>query len=144
MVHCRRDVFMQSWCSHYDRKTKGKTNKQTFLFISPLCFCHLFAARVCLGPRVCESSPATLLVFYSTVCRHPPVTSGPLSRLSHGCGMLQQLQCAASVHEGMLYGRAKSLYFWRWQLAGIVLQEEDKRSFSTCVLSFLPRTQFLL
>lgn len=130
MVHCWCDVFMQSWCSHCDRKTKGKTNKQTFLFISPLCFCRLFAARVCLGPRVCESSPATLLVFHSTVCRHPAVTSGPHNPLSCGCGMLHQLQRedrAASVHVGMLHGRAENLYFWRRQLAALVLLENGSR-----------------
>lgn len=33
MVHCRRYVFMQSWCSHCDRKKKGKQiNRHSFLF----------------------------------------------------------------------------------------------------------------
>lgn len=149
MVHCRHDVFMRSWCSHCDRKKKGKQiNTHSFLF-PHFVFAVCSNPSVCLGPRVCEPSPATLLVFHSTVCRQPPVTSGPLSHLPRGCGMLQREVPAASLHGGMLCGRAKSLYFWRRQFAALVLlkngsRENIKGAFPLAFSPFFPEQDFIL
>lgn len=114
-------------------KKKRKTNKQTLLFISPLCFFFAVCSqpRVCLGPGVCESSPchAVGFSFYclSPSARHLGTPSPPLPSphtLPHSSPLLQQ-----HSSERMLYVRAKSLCFWRRQLAALVLLQNGSRKF---------------
>lgn len=149
MVHCRRDVFMQSWCSRCQwRKKRKQIKRHCFLFphfVFAVCSQLMFAlARVFAShlPTHCWFF-IWLFVTVRPPPRDPPLSTSPVAV---GCcrSALATDPCSIAAYKDVLRLGKEPLFLEtaisRARVAEEWKQEGDKRVFYTYVVSVLPST----